>query len=202
MKSSVSKTYPRRETVVSDQTIYAALGVMAAVIEEPYCLVGQDELRELVLVHGRLSRAVFREKKVDYSWRDGCAVSGHDPSCVIKRGNPGAPGNSVIRKPATGARSPAFASNQVEKRSGRSDAIDVELLKSEVLGDGEVSEPVTESRGDNRSEPPALICRQSGASSKISVAGSQPRRSGGEDVPLSHSAGEPFELANRNVDCH
>lgn len=93
MKTKGSAPYRLVKIMVSEQSVLSAMSVMAAVIEESYCVVGSDELHELVLAHGRLSRAFFSRKEGDYLWRDGCVVSRHDPSFVIKRGSEDAPAN-------------------------------------------------------------------------------------------------------------
>lgn len=75
----------RRETVLPDNAVYAALGAMAAVIEEPCCLVGAEELRGLVASHGRLSEAAgFRR---EYRYHDGVAFNQHGG--VVKDVRPG-----------------------------------------------------------------------------------------------------------------
>ena len=63
----------RRETVVPDNAVYAALAAMAAVIEEPWCVVGVDELRGLVSSHSRLASALG--VSADYRFSHGRAFS-------------------------------------------------------------------------------------------------------------------------------
>ena len=83
--------------VVSDEILCSVLGVIAAVIEEPYYVVGVVELEKVVRVYGRLHRAIFGTLPSDYLWRDGCAVLRRDPSCVIKRGVEDAPLNPLLK---------------------------------------------------------------------------------------------------------
>lgn len=59
-------------TAVPENAVFAALGAMAAVIEEAHCFVGSDELRKLVSSHGRLSDAVGFKR--DYRYIDGQAL--------------------------------------------------------------------------------------------------------------------------------
>jgi hypothetical protein len=73
MGSDATATPGRRERVVPDNAIYAALGAMAAVIEEPYCCVGRDELKGLVEAHARLSSVMGLER--DYGMRNGAAIA-------------------------------------------------------------------------------------------------------------------------------
>jgi hypothetical protein len=72
----------RRETVVPDNALYAALTAMAAVIEEPHCYVGADELRGLVRAHARLSRALALSP--DYVFVEGRACASRNRSTVVK----------------------------------------------------------------------------------------------------------------------
>lgn len=66
----------RREVVVPETAIYSALAAIAAAIEEPYCILGKDELHGLVNAHGRLMRAIGSADQVDYCFRDGAVFSG------------------------------------------------------------------------------------------------------------------------------
>jgi hypothetical protein len=88
MKKSQSGAQTRRETVLPDNAIYAAMGAMAAVIEEPHCAVGADELRQLVHAHNRLYRAIGCGEP-DYRYRDGAVFARHGGS-EIKRAVGGA----------------------------------------------------------------------------------------------------------------
>lgn len=71
----------RRETVIPDSAVCAAMGAIAAVIEETCCCVGPEQLRGLVSAHGRLCDAVGFER--DYRYRDGVAFYTHG-GAVIK----------------------------------------------------------------------------------------------------------------------
>ena len=71
------------------------MGAIAAVIEEPYCKVGPDELAALVRSHNALSRSVGFGP--DYSMVDGKACVRRDRSQVLKSAVGGAPRNSVVR---------------------------------------------------------------------------------------------------------
>ena len=57
---------------VSEVLLDRCSEVIAAVIEEPYCCVGQSELRLLVAVHRELCLAL--ELSPEYAFRDGAAV--------------------------------------------------------------------------------------------------------------------------------
>jgi hypothetical protein len=56
-----------------ERAALAAMGALAAVIEEPYCILGAVELRAVVLAYNGLDRASGTEKP-DYVFRGGCAV--------------------------------------------------------------------------------------------------------------------------------
>lgn len=79
----VSRMTKREQVRVPNQTVYAALGAMAAAIEEPYCLLGPGELRGLVDAHRRLCAAIGLD--VDYRWFGGEVVAARDRLHVIKR---------------------------------------------------------------------------------------------------------------------
>lgn len=70
------------ETLVSDNTIYRALTAIAAVIEEPHCVVGPDELHALVDAHSKLCNALGVE--LDYLYADGKAVVRRERGCTVK----------------------------------------------------------------------------------------------------------------------
>lgn len=81
----LGQTQSRRETVVPDNAIYAALAAMAAVIEETHCSVGEDELKGLVAAHNRLYRAITPGDEPDYRYQGG-AVFSRRGGAEIKRG--------------------------------------------------------------------------------------------------------------------
>jgi hypothetical protein len=73
MPKGVTGAQDRRQTVVSDRVLFATMGTLAALIEEPYCILGAEELRGVVLAFNALDRALGSEK-LEYVFRDGCAV--------------------------------------------------------------------------------------------------------------------------------
>lgn len=66
------------KTLVDDSTLCSVLAGIAAVIEEPYCIVGQDELKQLVHAHNAISRAFGGLLTPDYAFKNGLAVSAHN----------------------------------------------------------------------------------------------------------------------------
>ena len=73
MPKGVTGAQERRQTVVSDRVLFATMGTLAALIEEPYCILGAEELRGVVLAFNALDRALGAEK-LEYVFREGCAV--------------------------------------------------------------------------------------------------------------------------------
>jgi hypothetical protein len=74
--------------MMPDNVAHAAMVALAAVIEEPFCLLGHDELKQAVHAFSMLSRVMSGEgaaHRSDYAFVDGAAVSGADHSYVIKR---------------------------------------------------------------------------------------------------------------------
>lgn len=67
--SSVDES-PVQESV-GDRAMIAAMSAMAAVIEEPYCIVPDKELRGLVRAFRLCHLAYFGEGRPDYCYRNG-----------------------------------------------------------------------------------------------------------------------------------
>ena len=74
MAKGATGAQERRQTVVSDRVLYSAMAALAAVIEEPHCILGVEELRGAVLAFNALDRSVG-PGAVEYVFRDGCAVA-------------------------------------------------------------------------------------------------------------------------------
>ena len=68
---------------VSVGVVARAMGALAAVIEEPHCLLGAQELELAVRSHRDLSRAMKID--LDYQLRDGAVVCARNPRVVVKR---------------------------------------------------------------------------------------------------------------------
>ncbi len=70
------------------------LGVLAGIIEEPYCAVGRVELEGCVRGFRALSRAMGFNSS-DYAFVNGAAVSARDRAQVLKLPVDGAPGECL-----------------------------------------------------------------------------------------------------------
>ena len=84
MPKGVTGAQDRRQMLVSDRAVFSAMAALAAVIEEPYCILGVDELRGVVLAFNALDRASGAEA-AEYVFRDGCVMSKHTGE-VLKAG--------------------------------------------------------------------------------------------------------------------